>query len=92
MVNNVNLTFEQTTKDVEEISEVVKSNDSRRSQINQDFEEKIKLLEKAISLLDSISRSLDESKNVMTDISDLTKKIELASETLDENIKKFKTE
>jgi methyl-accepting chemotaxis protein len=92
MVNNVNLTFEQTTKDVEEISEVVKSNDSRRSQINQDFEEKIKLLEKAILLLDSISRSLDESKNVMTDISDLTKKIELASETLDENIKKFKTE
>jgi len=92
MVNNVNLTFEQTTKDIEEISEIVKSNDSRRSQINQDFEEKIKLLEKAILLLDSISRSLDESKNVMTDISDLTKKIELASETLDENIKKFKTE
>ncbi|MCL5031815.1 MAG: methyl-accepting chemotaxis protein [Thermotogae bacterium] len=92
MVKNVNLTFEQRTKDVGEISEVLKSNDSRRSQINQDFEEKIKLLEEAISLLDSISRSLDESKNVMTDISDLTKKIELASETLDEDIKKFKTE
>ncbi|MGC9214840.1 HAMP domain-containing protein [Athalassotoga sp.] len=92
MVKNFSLTFEQRTKDVEEISEIVKSNDSRRSQINKDFEEKIKLLEGAISLLDSISRSLDESKNVMMDISDLTKKIESASETLDENLKKFKTE
>ncbi|MGC8683681.1 MAG: HAMP domain-containing protein [Athalassotoga sp.] len=92
MVKNFSLTFEQRTKDVEEILEIVKSNDSLRSQINQDFEEKIKLLEVAISLLDSISRSLDESKNVMMDISDLTKKIESASETLDENLKKFKTE
>lgn len=92
MVKNVNLTFEQTAKGVEEISEVVRSNDSLRSQINQDFEEKIKLLEEAISLLDSISRSLDENKNVMADIANLTKRIESSSETLDENLKKFRTD
>ncbi len=92
MIKNVSTIFDRTMKDVKEMAETMGSNDAERSQIDQIFQEKVKLLEEAIPLLDSISRSLNESKNVMADITDLTKKMESALEILDENAKKFKTE
>jgi len=86
---NLDVIFDRMMKDVKEISETIKLT-SERAQVNQNLQEKIKLLEEAIPLLESASRSLDEGK--ITDIKNLMKKIEETSESLDQNVKKFKTD
>ncbi len=92
MIKNFGTIFDRMMKEVKDTAKVLGSNDDERSQNNKILQEKVKLLEEAIPLLDSISRSLNESKNIMADLKDLTKKIESALEILDESAQKFKSE
>lgn len=92
MVRNMISTFEQIRKNVEEISNVIKSNGIEMAEVSADSQERSKLFEEMMHMIDSISESLNESGNAITNIANTAEELAATSQMLDESVKRFKTE
>lgn len=92
MVRKMTSTFDQIRQEVQKINEVIKSNGIEMADVSADSQERTKLFEEMISMLDDISESLSESGNAITNIANTAEELSATSEMLDESVKKFKIE
>ncbi len=92
IVASMTETFGKIKQNVQNIADVIKSNEIEMAEVSADAQERSKIFEEMVETLDSVSESMSESGNAITNIANTAEELAATAQNLDESVKHFKTE